>query len=45
VDKHRLERIESRLRTLTILQQQTRLQVDQIARDLAALVTAVSRVP
>jgi hypothetical protein len=37
-----LERIEARLRTLTILQQRTRLQVERIAEEIARLATAVA---
>jgi hypothetical protein len=37
-----LERIEARLRTLTILQQRTRLQVERIAEEIARLGTAVA---
>jgi hypothetical protein len=37
-----LERIEARLRTLTILQQRTRLQIDRLAEDIARLVIVVA---
>jgi hypothetical protein len=36
-----LERIEARLRTLTILQQRTRLQIERIGAELADLVAVL----
>jgi hypothetical protein len=42
-DHHRLERIEARLRTLTILQQRTHLQVERIVQTLAETATRMER--
>jgi hypothetical protein len=45
VDDGRLDRIEARLRTLTILQQRTRVEVERIANDLARLRDLLSGAP
>jgi hypothetical protein len=37
-----LDRIEARLRTLTILQQRTRLQIERIAEEVAKLAALVA---
>jgi hypothetical protein len=40
-----LDRIEARLRTLTILLQRTRLQVERVGDDLADLIITIKTLP